>query len=72
MTYMDTIVNDCMRQHFKQMEEVARTRPKMTTNASGFGLHGKNHDLQILPLEAPEYLGVILGAFAVFMIAVAL
>lgn len=70
--YLDQIVNDCHEQHYKQMVEVQKTRPKMTTNASGFGLHGKAHDLQILPLEAPEYIGVILGAFAVFMIALAL
>ena len=72
MTYMDTIVNDCMRQHFAQMKEVQRTRGKMTTGASGFGPHGKNHDLQILPLEAPEIVGIIGIAFAVFMIALAL
>ena len=64
--------NDCMMQHFAQMKEVQKTRGKMTINASGFGPHGKNHDLQILPLEAPEYLGVIFGAFAAYLIGVAL
>ena len=59
MTYMATIVNDCMRQHFVQMEQVKQMRGKMTTNASGFGLAGRNADLQILPLEAPEYLGYL-------------
>jgi hypothetical protein len=70
--YLQDIVNDCHKQHFKQMEEVQRTRPKMTTNASGFGLHSKNHDLQILPLEAPEYLGIIFGAFATYLIGISL
>lgn len=51
--------NDCEMQHFKQMAEVQKTRGKMTTNTSGFGPHGKKHDLQILPLEAPEYLGYL-------------
>lgn len=70
--YMPEIVNDCFKQHFKQMEEVQRTRPKMTTNASGFGLHGKAHDLQILPLEAHEYIGYFGILFAALLIALAL
>jgi hypothetical protein len=70
--YMDKIMNDCHLQHYKQMEQVQKTRGKMTTNTSGFGMHGNTHDLQILPLEAPEYIGIIAMAFAVFLTALAL
>jgi hypothetical protein len=70
--YMDKIMNDCFKQHYAQMEQVQKTRGKMTTNTSGFGMHGKTHDLQILPLEAPEYIGVALMAFAAYLVALAL
>ena len=64
--------NDCMMQHFAQMKEVQRTRGKMTTNASGFGLAGRNADLQILPFEAPELVGYIGAALSVLLISLAL
>ena len=64
--YMDQILNDCHAQHYKQMEQVQKTRGKMTTNTSGFGMHGKTHDLQILPFEAPEVVGY-LGILAVVL-----
>jgi hypothetical protein len=69
--YMDKILNDCHLQHYKQMEEVQKTRGKMTTNTSGFGLQGSTADLQILPFEMPElfgYLAVLAVAFAALMI----
>jgi hypothetical protein len=70
--YMDKIMNDCHLQHYKQMEQVQKTRGKMVTNTSGFGLQGKTANLQILPLEAPEYIGIIALAFAAYLIGVAL
>jgi hypothetical protein len=70
--YMDQIMNDCHQTHFRQMDEIHKTRGKMTTNTSGFGLHGRNHDIQILPLESPEYVGAILLGFAAFVIALVL
>ena len=51
---------------------MAKVNQKITTNASGFGPHGRKHDLRILPLEAPEIVGIIGIAFVVFMIALAL
>ncbi len=70
--FMPQIVNDCFKQHFKQMEEVQKVRGKMTTNTSGFGMQGNTAGLQILPFEMPELFAALGGVAVVAAIILAL
>jgi hypothetical protein len=59
--------NDCEYQHAKFIEQVLNTNPKVVTDASGFGPRSRNADIQILPLEAPEIIAVIVAIVFVAM-----